>query len=43
MLSYVRQEWGNTAGPITTEQVAAIRAKEGEHKPWTSDELQKIP
>ena len=43
VLSYVRQEWGNTAGPITTEQVAAIRAKEGEHKAWTSDELQKIP
>lgn len=43
VLSYVRQEWGNTAGAITPEQVAAIRAKEGDHKAWTSDELQKLP
>lgn len=43
VLTYIRQEWGNTAGPITTEQVAAIHAKEGDHKPWTADELQKLP
>jgi len=43
VLTYVRQEWGNTAGPITTEQVAAIHAKEGDHKPWTADELLKLP
>ena len=43
VLSYVRQEWGNTAGPITTEQVKAIHDKEGDHKPWTADELQKLP
>ncbi len=42
VLTYVRQEWGNTGGPITTEQVAAIHAKEGEHKQWTSEELLKI-
>jgi mono/diheme cytochrome c family protein len=35
--------WGNTAGPITTEQVAAIHAKEGDHKAWTVDELMKHP
>ena len=43
VLTYVRQEWGNTAGAITTEQVAAIHAKEGEHKQWTSEELLKLP
>ena len=43
VLTYIRQEWGNTAGPITTEQVAAIHAKEGDHKAWTADELLKLP
>jgi len=43
VLSYVRQEWGNTAGPIATEKVTEIRAKEGDHKAWSQDELQKIP
>ena len=43
VLTYVRQEWGNTAGPITPEQVTAIHSKEGDHKPWTADELTKLP
>lgn len=43
VLTYVRSEWGNTAGPITTEQVAAIHSKEGDHKAWTQDELLKLP
>jgi len=43
VLTYVRSEWGNTAGPITAEQVAAIHGKEGDHKPWTVDELSKLP
>ena len=43
VLTYVRQEWGNQAGPITTEKVAEIRTKEGDHKPWTSAELEKLP
>jgi cytochrome c oxidase cbb3-type subunit 2 len=43
VLSYVRQEWGNAAGPITVEQVNAIHAKEGDRKAWTADELQKLP
>lgn len=42
VLTYVRQEWGNKSGPIATELVAAIRAKEGDRKPWSSDELIKI-
>ena len=43
VLTYVRQEWGNTAGPISTEKVAEIRAKEGDHKPWSAAELEKLP
>ena len=43
VLTYVRQEWGNQANAITTEKVAEIRAKEGDHKPWTAEELLKIP
>ncbi len=43
VLTYVRQEWGNNAGPITAEQVAAIHAKEGDRKSWTADELAKLP
>ncbi len=40
VLSYVRQEWGNTAGPITTEQVAEIlKAESARAKAWTQDEL----
>ncbi|MDO8543480.1 MAG: cytochrome c [Opitutaceae bacterium] len=43
VLTYVRQEWGNKAGPITTEKVAEIHGKEGDHKPWTAAELEKLP
>lgn len=43
VLTYVRSEWGNTASPITAEQVAAIHSKEGDHKAWTADELSKLP
>lgn len=41
VLTYIRSEWGNTASPITAEQVAAIRTKEaGRTKPWSEAELQ---
>ncbi|MBI4623266.1 MAG: cytochrome c [Verrucomicrobia bacterium] len=43
VLTYIRQDWGNKGGPITTEKVAAIRAKEGDRKPWTVAELEKLP
>ncbi len=43
VLTYVRSEWGNSAGPITTEKVAEIHAKEGDHKAWAADELTKLP
>ena len=43
VLTYIRHEWGNTGAPITTEQVAAIRSKEGDRKPYVQDELLKLP
>jgi len=43
VLTYIRHEWGNTGAPITTEQVAAIRGKEGDRKPYVQEELLKIP
>lgn len=40
VLSFIRQEWGNEAGPITTEQVAEVfRTEAARNKPWTQDEL----
>lgn len=38
--TYVRANFGNTAGPVTPEQVAAARAKFAERKTgWTQPEL----
>ncbi len=42
VLTYVRASFGNTAGPITPEQVAAIHAKEGDRKEYSQEELEKI-
>lgn len=42
VLTYVRQEWGNKAPEITADKVAAIRVKEGSHKPWTEEEILAI-
>lgn len=44
VLTYVRQEWGNKAGPVTAEQVAAVRKATADRPgPWTAAELQQIP
>jgi mono/diheme cytochrome c family protein len=43
VLTYVRQEWGNQAPPITKEKVAEVHAKEGDRKPFTAEELEKLP
>lgn len=43
VLTYVRQAWGNTGGPITVEKVAAVRAKESAAKTTTQEELMKLP
>ena len=41
-LTYARGSWGNTAPPITPEEVAAVRAKvQSRTKPWTAEELAK--
>ena len=44
VITYVRKAWGNTAGGVTKEQVAAIK-KETEGRGgalWTVDELMKV-
>lgn len=44
ILTYIRQDFGNSAGPITPEQVAAIReAEKSRRNPWTYDELMATP
>jgi mono/diheme cytochrome c family protein len=44
ILTYIRQEWGNQAGPITPEEVAAVHAEVAQRaNPWSDDELKKIP
>ena len=42
VLTYIRHEWGNDFKAITTEQVTAIRTKEGDRKPYTQEELLQI-
>jgi mono/diheme cytochrome c family protein len=42
VLTYVRQEWGNKSGPITPEQVAAVRAQDGAHGAWSESDLLQI-
>ncbi|MFT3780889.1 MAG: cytochrome c [Nibricoccus sp.] len=45
VLTYVRQEWGNSAPPITPEKVKEIRtgAAAGRNNAWTAAELQSLP
>jgi mono/diheme cytochrome c family protein len=43
VLTYIRQEWGNQAGPIAAEKVTEIHNKEGDHKPFVPDDLLKLP
>jgi mono/diheme cytochrome c family protein len=41
VLTYIRQEWGNQAGPITKDQVTEVlKAEAGRAKPWTAAELE---
>lgn len=41
VLTYARSQWGNTAGPVTPEQVKVVREKMGNRGTWTADELKK--
>lgn len=44
ILTFMRQEWGNQAGAISKEGIAAIRAEMASRTdPWTDAELRKIP
>ena len=39
-LSFVRQEWGNSAASVSEDLVAGIREEQGlRTNPWTIDEL----
>ena len=42
VLTYVRQEWGNNAGPVTPEEVAAVRKAVGDRKEMTEAELEQV-
>ena len=43
VLTYIRRSWGNTADPITPEQVHEVRAEtSGRKTPWTEAELGRI-
>jgi mono/diheme cytochrome c family protein len=39
VLTYVRQEWGNQAGPIASEMVAQVRKADQRKQPWTAAAL----
>lgn len=43
VLTYIRQEWGNKAPPVTTEKVAEIRSKTNRTQAWTVQELEAFP
>lgn len=44
ILTYIRNEWGNSAPPITAEQVAKIREETASQtEPWTQSQLKAIP
>ncbi|HEV3145999.1 MAG TPA: cytochrome c [Gemmataceae bacterium] len=43
VLSYIRQQWGNSGPPITPQQVAAVRKETASRsKPWTEVELKAL-
>ncbi len=43
ILTYIRQEWGNKSGPVTTEEVGAIRKEFASRTtPWTEPELKAL-
>lgn len=38
-LTYIRNAWTNQSGPVTEEQVAAVRQEEAPDTPWTAQTL----
>jgi mono/diheme cytochrome c family protein len=44
ILTYIRNEWGNSASPITADQVAKIREETAaQTEPYTQNQLKAIP
>ena len=44
VLTFIRQEWGNTAGPISKEQISALRKElAGRTESWTEPDLKAVP
>ena len=44
VMTYVRQEWGNKAGPVQPAQIAAARKEfKSRANPWTEADLLQIP
>lgn len=43
VLTYIRQEWGNSASPISAQKVTELRNKEASRAEWTEAELLKLP
>lgn len=43
VLTFIRQEWGNAAGPIAPEKVTEINSQAGARAEWTAEELLKLP
>ena len=42
VLTYVRQDWGNKAGPVSTEEVTAARTTTGDRKEMSEAELEQV-
>ncbi|NOS69883.1 MAG: cytochrome c [Verrucomicrobia bacterium] len=42
VLTYIRQAWGNKAGPVSVEQVQAVKKEIGKRPNFTPEELQKV-
>ncbi len=40
VLTYVRQEWGNSAPPVSVEKVREVQGQVGSRGPWTAAELE---
>jgi mono/diheme cytochrome c family protein len=44
VLTYIRQEWGNTGGPVTTAQIAGLRKELASHpESFTESDLKAVP
>jgi mono/diheme cytochrome c family protein len=44
VLTYIRSDWGNSASPVTAEQIAALRKELADHPgSWHEADLQAVP